>query len=143
MSSYLGIENLLNFQLVQVNLRPSTGRRISRLVEMLYCRAVNSTSDGSISSTIVAEGIRGQPHLWSSPIAAGLSSSASAVGTCMGPPIYIEHRGAPIPSREPTSKAFEAASRPMRQRARILGMVLPDKFAYCLPRGPFTKENEL
>jgi hypothetical protein len=63
MSSYLGIENLLNFRLVQANLRLSVGRRISRLVEMRHCCAVNSTPDGSISSTVVAEGIREQPHL--------------------------------------------------------------------------------
>jgi hypothetical protein len=63
MSSYLGIENLLNFRLVQANLRLSIGRRISRLVEMRHGRAVNSTPDGSISSTIVAEGIGEQRHL--------------------------------------------------------------------------------
>jgi hypothetical protein len=63
MSSYLGIENLLNFRFVQANLRLSIGGRISRLVEMRHCRVVNSTPDDWISSTVVAEGIREQPHL--------------------------------------------------------------------------------
>src|SRR5262245_41092606 len=97
MSSYPGIENLLDFRLVQANLRLSIGRRISRLVEMptqhQMARFPALVAEGTRTAAFVIEPDRCRIELVClqlAPLRGRLS---------------IEHRRATIPSRKRTKQS--------------------------------------